>query len=59
MPNKERFSSHTEYLRSSQVAGQLMENRISTQIRNAERILWGTVGFLFCAGLMLVHVSRF
>lgn len=59
MPNKERSNSYLEYLRSSQAASQVLEGQISTQMRNAERILWGAVGFLLSSGMMLVLVSRF
>lgn len=57
MPNKERSNSYLEYLRSSQVATQVLGNQISAQMRNAERTLWGTVGFLLCSGNMLVLIS--
>lgn len=59
MPNKEGSNSYLEYLRSSQAASQALDSQISTQRRNAERILWGTAGFLLCSGMMLVLFSRF
>lgn len=58
MPNKERSNSFLEYLRSSQSASEKLDSEISTQMRTAERILWGTVGFFLSTGMMFVLFSR-